>query len=367
MGIINFKNYISEKLGVAEASLFYIDQVFNKTWYNFLEFYQDEEDKLYEEDIRIPYSEIKPYITNTLDYVMFPVTGIDLHLNFKKSNQIEFEKRYRYIFKSKKIKFSVTGFATNFGHRNWTGYSKATNPVKKLSDHGIIINCGISIDISPSFNVNSNEDKKKMITDIKETIWHELNHLYEYYHRFIHQSGVVTSRAPNIAITLSDENKWGIPKDIYDEWLYNFSYYLYASEPHELNAQVQEVAFFVTEHGFDSVYKTHAWKVANYMEKFSADKFINHMKDFITDFAEKRMEKDGKTDYVGAEDRVFQRLKNMWVSRYEKYTNEHKERPIMPIDTLKKMTYEQFIRYFEKRLNQSGTYLKKKIGKLSSL
>lgn len=365
MRISNFKNYILERIGVADSTLFYTGPIFNKTWYRFLEFHQDTNDKKLEEDIKISYPELKPFITDSKEYTLFPVTEIALHLNFKRLNQVEFVKKYKYIYAKRKAKYIVGGYATNFGPRSWAGFSKTTPPVRRSTEHGILIAVEIVIDVSPEFDISN--DRKKLIADVKETIWHELNHLYEYYNRYLNQSGTIFSRSPNISITMADENKWGIPKDIYDYWLYNFSFYLYASEPQELNAQVQEAAYQVYEHGFEIIEDTNAWKMADRMEKFKSDVFIENIKNFILDFGEKRIAEKGKLDYAGNEDKIIQKIKNMWTARYEKHLKDNMEDPIIPLENIKKMTYVQFIKYFEKRINRSGTYLKRKLGKLSDL
>jgi hypothetical protein len=370
MGINNFK--ILEKVGVADSTTFYVDPIFNKTWNEFLKFYQSDENKI-SKDFPITYSEIKPNldlrnIADRMMYAKFPVVGIELNLVFRKMTEDNFYKKYKYSISSwkkngKTLTYTVGGFAVNFGHRNWSGYSRLAPPVKQAADHGVILNCGISVDLAPNFNLGLY--KNKIQDQIEETIWHELNHLYEYYNRVLVKSGTIVSRGPSTAITEADANKWGIPKDIYNFWIHNFVYYLYTSEQHELNAQVQEVAFWVKKYGFDKIQKTTAWGIANRMEKFDASIFLKGLdREIDTYISSKSIETTALRSNGLLSHPIKERLKNMWIQQYEKMLKKYNENPTVPLQTLKKMKCDEFTFYFQKRINKSGTYLKKKISKL---
>lgn len=373
MGINNFKNFeLNEKAGVAESTTFYVEPIFNKTWSEFLDFYQGD-DKKSSRDLTINYNEIRPNLdlrsaSDRITYGQFPVVGVELNLVFKKLTMEEFGKSYRYsLAKLKKsgktLTYAVGGFAVNFGHKNWSGYSRLAPPVKQVADHGIVLNLGVSIDLAPNFNIGLY--RNKIQDQIEEVIWHELNHLYEYYNRVLVQSGKITSRGPSHAITAADVNKWGIPKDIYDNWLHGFTYYLYCSEPHELNAQVQEASFWVMKYGFSKIQKTSAWKMADRMQKFSAETFLKGLDEEIEKYV------SGKDEVTTAlrpggvlSHPLKERLKNMWIQQYEKSLKTYNETPSIPLEALMKMKCDEFIGYFQKRINKSGDYLKKKLSKL---
>lgn len=368
MGINNFKNFrLDEKVGVAETTIFYTEPIFNNAWNEFLEFYQSDEKKL-EEDINITYSTLKPYITDRITYSQFPVVGINLNILYIKMNMDEWNKKYKHSIarvkkQGKVLTHLVGGYATNFGHRNWSGYSRMTNPVKEVSDHGLILHLGVSVDLSPNFNIGIY--KNKIQDEIEETIWHELNHLYEYYNRVLIGVGRIENRGPAASITSADVNRWGIPRDIYDFWVQGITFYLYASEPHELNAQVQEAAFWVNKYGFSSLNKTSAWKMADRMQKFNAETFIKGLDEEIDKYIGTKPEETTVLRPSGVLSHPLrERLKNMWVQQYEKSLKHYGEEPTLPISAIKKMKCAEFAKYFEKRINDSGTYLKKKLGKL---
>ena len=368
MGINNFKKFqLNERVGVAEATLFYTEPIFNMVWNEFLEFYQSEDKKI-EDDHVITYSSLKPYITDRFAYSQFPVVGIDVNILFVKMTEQEFSKRYKYALNrdkklGKTLTHAVGGYASNFGHRNWSGYSRMTNPVKEVSDHGLILNCGVSVDLSPDFNIGLY--KNKIQDEIEETIWHELNHLYEYYNRVLIGSGRIETRGPAASITSADVNKWGIPRDIYDFWVYNFTFYLYASEPHELNAQVQEASFWVSKYGFTKLEKTTAWKIADRMQKFDSETFIKALDEEIDKYINSKSQETTAIRQSGVLSHPLrERLKNMWVQQYEKSLKNYSEEPTIALGAVKKMKCEDFVEYFQKRINKSGTYLKKKLSKL---
>ena len=253
MGILNFKEFsLNEKLGVADATLYYIDTVYNKVWEEFRKFHSSGEKEL-EKDLRIGYRSFYRKITDRETYSKFPVVGITLTLDFKKLTPEKFHKKYKSAA-SKKKKHVVGGWANRFGHKNWSGYSKIKEPIKQVTDHGIIVDLGIEVHVASDFNIGTYW--KKLTDDIYETIWHELNHSYEYYNRVKSGAGPIWARSPRLAVTYADCNKWNITKTIYDYWSGYFTYYLYASEPYELNAQVQEAGYFVSKYGIKSLYKT---------------------------------------------------------------------------------------------------------------
>lgn len=371
MGINNFKNFrLNEKAGVADATLFYTEPIFNTVWSEFLEFIQSDEKKM-EEDHNITYNSIKPHITDRMTYALFPVVGISVNVLFIKMTMDEFNKKYKNsIARQKKLGKTLThlvgGYATNFGHKNWSGYSRMTNPVRAVSDHGLILNCGVSVDLAPNFNIGIY--KNKIQDEIEETIWHELNHLYEYYNRVLVGSGRIATRGPAASITSADVNRWGIPRDVYDFWVHNFTFFLYASEPHELNAQVQEAAFWVSKYGFSRLNKTGAWKMADRMQKFNAEDFIKGLDEEIDRYIGTKPEETTVLRPGGVLSHPLrERLKNMWVQQYVKSLNLYTEEPTIPLTAVKKMKCAEFTKYFQKRINDSGTYLKKKLSKLYTI
>jgi hypothetical protein len=351
MGIFNFKDFsVNERLGVAEPTLFYIETIFNHTM-NYLKDFIKSEDNELDESITIPYRRFYRNIKDRNLYSKFPVVGISLNLKFDKLSPYRFNKRYKIDENdTKRSKHAVSGWASRFGHINWTGYSKITNPIKKATDHGIIIDIGINITISKNYKLEG-INLKKISDDINETIWHELNHSYEYYNRLIRGRGPIYKRSPRLAITNTDINSWKISKKIYDFWNNNFIYYLYVSEKHEMNAQVQEAAYHVSKYGINSLYNTNAWEYAKYMESFDPDDFIYQLEEIIM--------LEGK-DIQKTKDS----LKKMWLFQYRKYVEEEKEDHSINDRMIEHIDFNQFVYLMGRRLNRCGKKLKNKLVKL---
>jgi len=349
MGIFNFNQFskINEKVGIAEATILYTDVVFDKVWNTFREFHTSGEGFL-EEKIEIPYREFYKKIKDRDLYSKFPVVDILLFVNFTKLPTDTFNGKYTSAASNRK-KHVVGGWSSRFGHKNWEGYSTIKQPIKTITDHGISVSIGVDVIVSKDFNIGTYW--KKLVDDINECIWHELNHSYEYYQRLISGNGPLWKRSPRLAVTFADDNRWRISSKIHKYWSNNFTYYLYSSEPYELNAQVQEAGYFVKRYGIDSLKDTSAWQYATSMENFNADEFIKGLEEVIRD--------DGKDVKSTKEN-----LKKMWLGEYRKFLKENDEDPTINDKLVERLDCEGFVKLMAKRLNKAGRKLKIKLGKL---
>ena len=350
MYILNFKEFfINEKVGVAEATLFYSDAIFEQVWSIFREFNESGE-KNFEETLDIPYSDFSKKIKDRELYSKFPVVGVSVNVIFTKISLDSFTNKFQSNIEDRK-KYTVGGWSSGFGHKNWSGYSKIKDPIKSVTDHGISISLGLDIIITNDLNIGTYW--KKLVDDINETIWHELNHSYEWYQRLIGGKGPIYKRYPGISITLADHNRWKITKSIYEYWSNNFINYIYLSEQHEMNAQVQESGYLVSRYGFDAVKKSSAWRYAEEMSNFNANKFITDLEQVIAE--------DGKDIKTTKEN-----LKKMWLGEYRRHLLLFKEEPTISDKMVEHLSCDKFIKVIEIRLNRSGRYLLKKLGKLSA-
>lgn len=349
MGIFNFNNFsiLNEKAGVAEATLFYIDPIFNKTWEEFRSFLSSGEKK-YSDILTLNYRSFNKKITDNKIYSEFPVVSISLSLEFKKLSNTLFNKKYNKLGKPTR-KHTIGGYSTRFGNKNWTGYSKSTTPVKSVTDHGIIIEIGVDIDVREDFNIGS--FWKKTTDDIHETIWHELNHSYEHYKRFISGVGPIWKRAPRLAMTHASINKWNLSKHIYDFWTDKFILYLYTSESQEINAQVQETAYYIKKYGMKSLVKTKGWETANLMIDFNAVEFINQLEEVIL---------EDNNDI----EQMKKSLKDMWIAQYRNFIKDSKEDHSIDDKLMERLDFKSFVELMGKKINRGGNKLKKKLIKL---
>ena len=361
MGIFNFKDFINEKLGISESSLIFADFLESRVYHTFVEFLNSSEKNLDKTDI-VKYTLLKNYIKDKALYADFPVVKFELVLEFKKITSKAFDKAFG---KGRKFPVAVGGSASGFGNKNWGGYSKIVNPIKKVSDIGIVVQMGIEVYIDENlFDINNSEHSKRLRDQIGSVIYHELNHTYEHFKRTTRPAKKGEYRKPlydrsfNTALTYADANTWKFPTSIWNKWSRDFLYYIYVSESHELNANVQQVYYHIKKYPKDDINDNQIYKDSVIMTNFDSQIFYNELLHEISEY----YKFENKEDI----ERVANRLKDMWVSTYSKQLTSQKATPIIPLNTFKKMTCLDFVEYWGNKFNKNGKYLKKKIGKIKN-
>lgn len=362
---------IYEKQGIADATLFYTDCIYERIM-NELDNFLASDDLKYDKIITIPYRRFRSEITNKDLYIFFPITELTIHLVFNKMTHEKFLKTYKYILKhgdnkhffdknendeiNKEInkKFFVGGYAMGFGNKNWTKYSRITNPIRLRDDHGIAVYTGYSIDIdNESYDLNNEYEYNLLERDIKGTIVHELNHSYESYYRiFSKQPGSARDKSLSVDITFADENKWNFNKDIFKYWSLRFAYLTYIGETHEMNANIQEVGFYMKEYGVDILKTCNNYLFYQRMRSFKAEEFIKSFSEYI---------KTKGGTYAKDPELVIERLKKMWVAVYKDNIEKSKNKPVISISTLENMSLIEFLKYWEVIFNKRGDYVIKKM------
>jgi hypothetical protein len=366
MGIFNFKKFLlNEAHGLSKSSIMFADVLQKKTYYKFLEFIESSESAL-DEKVEIKYRDLARFIDKNL-YPDFPVVGFELILEFKKMNTSRFKGLYDYS-----NHFAIGGYASGFGNKNWKNYSKIVKPARKIADVGLIIQLSVGIDIDKiKFDINNSENKQELIDGINSTLYHELNHCYEHYKRTIKASKRGEYRKPiydrsfNTALTYAENNKWRFPKEIWHKWTSDFLKYIYFSERQEMNANIQGINYFIDKYPTKDLTEFEIYKIVIKMKYFSADEFYNSLIKTISHYNFKDTDNALLVD-CESEHEIADRLKDMWVSVYEKELNDQKGKSIIPINTFKKMSCKQFVDYWGKKFNENGRYLIGKIGKIKT-
>ncbi len=365
MRIFDFKNFIvNERLGLSESSTMFREIIYKTVYSKFTEFFKST-DKSISETLVINYRKLRPQITNLNLYSDFPVVGFEVDVEFKKITS----SRFTSLYGDREI--TVGGSSSGFGHKNWKNYSKIVKPVKKVSDVGLIIHIGIDIDIDKTyFDMSNPEHNEELIDGINSTLFHELNHSYEHYKRTMRAPkrgeyrGAIYDRSFNTALTYAENNKWKFPKEIWKKWSNDFLHYIYISEGQELNANVQEMYYFIQKYPDRELESFSIWTNADEMDKFDSDRFYQELKQVINErYNWSDLGNFLLVDCKSADD-VVDRLKDMWVSVYESEIKGQKGSPIIPLNTLRNMSGKQFIDYWGKKFNENGKYLKKKIGNI---
>ena len=360
MWIFNFNQFIVEKLGVSEPSIQFVDILEEKCLSDFSEFLESGL-KIYDSTKRkeiekIPYSKLRPYIKDKNLYKDFPVVEFELVYLFRKFTDSEFSKKYP--ISPKKTTMTCGGWAPTFGNKNWKWYSKIVDPVKKITDKGLIVQIGVEININKEkFDIEDPETNDELKDNIGSTFWHELNHVFEHYQRTIKKTDDykdIWARSFKTTLTYANENKYKFPKNIWKLWSDEFLYFIYKSELFELRSNVQEIGFFFKRHPNKDIKDFQIYKDAVKMENFDPYNFYHKLLKEISKYE----------PYKGDEKIVAENLKKMWVSVYKTQLESQKAKPIIPITTLENMDCLEFLRYWGKTIRENGTYIKKKIYKL---
>jgi hypothetical protein len=361
MGIFNFKDFINEKLGISESSLVFADFLEGRLYHTFLEFLNSSEKSLDKTDV-VKYTLLKNHITDKSLYADFPIVNFELVLEFKKLKNNAFEKLFG---KDARLPVAVGGSASGFGNKNWRGYSKIVNPIKKVSNIGIVVQLGIEVYINEDlFDINNKTHSKRLRDQIGSVVYHELNHSYEHFKRTTRPAKKGEYRKPlydrsfNTALTYADVNSLKFPISIWNKWSKDFLYYIYVSESHELNANVQQFYYDIKKYPKDDTNDNQIYQDSIIMSNFDSGAFYDQLLQEISNYY----------NFENMEDieRVADRLKDMWVSNYSKQLKSQKSTPIIPLNTFIKMSCLDFVEYWGKKFNKNGKYLRVKIGKIKN-
>ncbi len=345
MRLKSFSNFVFEKLGVSESSLMFSNTLYKRVKSLFVEFFNSGEDQLQKLEV-INYRTLRPLIYDKELWSQFPVVQFEVQIDFNKLDKKEFEKRYG----KNEIEIKTGGFASFFGNRNWSGYSRIIDPIKQITDDSVVIYLGVSIDLGPDFDFKNSEHKQVLDDDINSTIYHELNHCFEHYNRVKKKSQIIRPESKSFNTTLTYiENIWKFPKEIWKFWL-KFAYHLYVSEFHETRANVQEIYYYIKKYPTKDLNEFRIYKIATEMQNFSADEYYNSLLSKISEHEPyKSIEKD-----------VAERIKEMWVKTYKKECEFQRSQPVISYDTLNKMNCIEFLKYWQKRINKQGEIIKRK-------
>lgn len=190
----------------------------------------------------------------------------------------------------------------------------------------------------------------ELLYDLRDTITHELNHVYESYKRW-ERTGKGTTNLVKTYAGTKNVNTPGVIFEVYTEFL-NFLYY---SEPWEINANVQEAFSKSVRMSFDDFKKTRQWKTATDMENYSAQELF----DKLVETAESR---DPETVNYH-----IRNLHKFYIKQYKKYDKAFKEAEEIKDKVYKTKNLQDLFKMYEKRINSAGKKLKKNYMRLYSI
>lgn len=348
--INSFDNYkVNETLGIVESTLFYVDLIKSEVQLEILDFIgtSPEIGEIEETKITIPYSDIRRYITDTSLYLDFPVSEIVIELTMIKKSTENVKSRNIDTKEKKQIPFKVGGYASPFATGRENAATRIKDPIRVSMEHNVSLHMGIDFEYSSIFK----KDKHDKTLDIKieSVILHELNHLYEYYQRKIKGN-------PPIELTTTwtsiGSNRNRRPKVIWEYWQTYFTEYVYAAEPHEVRATIQEAKAFVDKLDFNAFKKTNIWKTAKAMENYDYASFKNDINKIITKH---------NPEYV---DKIIDVLVQDFIREYKRLSAEYKEENFVKASTLEKMSTDEFLEFWQNKIKKAGSTIIRKMIRL---
>ena len=260
---------LSEELGVARATIPFVNLVYSVLEPKVDDFIKGTDKKM-SEDIVINFKDFKYiYRESVDDFLEFPVEEIIIKFTMDKLRRDKFE-----------FKYSSGGGAHQIDFKKEDGsYLKKPNPnlPKYLLDE-------VNKTIVAKFDFNGyvNQDfeyemKDELYFDLRDTIMHEFNHIYEFYNKNLNNAGLVDT-----TLSYAGSKNYNVPKQIFNVWS-TFLYFVYYSEPYEMRAMSQEAYSKRLRMTFDEFKETKYWKAAKMMENFDANKLFDTLMERINE------------------------------------------------------------------------------------
>mgnify|MGYP001488410991 CR=1 FL=1 len=342
-----FTEYITERLGVVESTLPYIEVlsnfIFNKT-IEFHKMYSDSDDKKIIKEYHKRFKKTD-FNVDANSWKDFPVDFIEVISTYSK----RYDGRYMTDPKGKFVSSKVGGACYAFAEGN---EKEASKVIKVGKDRSLKLKFDMSCAIWKSFD---EKDYDYLLAKIKSVISHELNHAYENWKR---KKNKATPLSYTMTTASYMKNKMNFDKSVWNFWLNNFLDLIYQIEPHELNAHSQEVAEFIKDSGNN---------LESYKEKFpNSYSNIQNMLNFNADDFIKKLSTKIKRAYQGEVDvqYVQNTLKKLFIDQVQIVLKDFKnETSRYNINALKKMSFEEFVSYFGKKFNEGGERLMKAVGR----
>jgi hypothetical protein len=339
---------LNESLGVNESSIAYVNLLYSIIEPKVIEMIavrENDTDEFFVESKEI----LKSFKGDMDTFYDFPIETIEVDLFFKVT---------------KKKPENGTTFATGGGAYPLTtddsGASQIKEPneslpisVLKQVDKTIRAKFDFEVFINQEFN---DSEIDELLYDLRDTITHELNHMYEFYNRILNTGSSEFSLAKSFA----GGKNVNTPKEIFKVYS-KFLDYLYYSEPWEINANVQEAYSKVIRMSWEDFKKTKQYQVAEKLEKFSADEMFNELYNVT-------MERSPEA--------VLFHIKNLhkfYLKQYLKYLSDENagrlqdEAKMIEDDVFKTKNILELFKKFEKRINNAGRKLKRNYARLMSI
>jgi len=329
---------INEDLGVARAGLAYTNLFYSKIEPIVKEFLKTKRSQ--EITLKVTPQEMSYIYQSSMDdYIDLPIESMTILVKMRS-----------FPRKKSDLPFSTGGAAESI-QKEYKRSSFLKEPSFELPkyvleeiDQVVVGKMEIEVNIMSSYDDSMEED---LLFDLRDTITHECNHIYEFYKRA--ESG---AKQINVSLSYAGGKNFNIKREIFEVWQ-DFLNYVYNSEPYEINAKVQEAYSLRSRMSLDDFMKSNYWKNANTLKSFDADIFFGNLLATIDKYS------PGKTLSI------VNNLYKWFLTDYFKWMKFHNEKPQRFIENSKHL-YD-LIKKFEPRIKKAGETLRRRYSKLYSI
>ena len=332
------KKIIKEDLGVSRASLSYANLIYQTLEPKAKEFMDSRKES--QEKIILNLKDISGVYQSSMDdYIELPVEKIEINFVCTK------------IPKNKKnIKFTSGGGFESIDKKSFGG-SYLKDPSLELPKYileevtrTLVAKFNFNFKLSSDF---SDELKDKALYDLRDTVVHECNHLFESYRRA--ESG---AKQFNVSLSWVGGKNYNVNREIFKIWQ-EFLDMIYYSEPYEINAKSQEAVSRTSIMPFEEFKKTKYWLDSVTMKSFNSEIYIDKLLSKIQEInPEKTMS-------------ILNNLYKWFITDYYKWMKVHGESPAAYIE--KTTGLFDLVKKFERRINKAGDKLQRNYMRLYTL
>ena len=339
---------LNEVKGVSETSIAYVNFLYGLIEPRVIEMLAGMENDL--DEFYVDINEILKNLKGNKEvFLDLPVEEFEVDLKFKVSKKIP----------ENGLSFVTGGAAYMIESDEGSGsYMKEPSfeiPVRMLEELDKTIHAKLEFDIyvTPLFDDNQIDD---LLYDLRDTITHEMNHLYEFYKKW-ENTGVGKS---DLTKSFAGGRNVNTPKVIFRVYE-KFLNYMYYSEPWEINANIQEAYSKLLRMSWDEFKETKQYKIANEMENFSADGLFDELYNVT-------MEKSPEA--------VLYHIRNLhkfYLKQYLKFKKAENsdgiedEAKLLEDEVFTTKSILELFKKFEKRIQNAGKKLKRNYARLLTI
>ena len=250
-------------------------------------------------------------------------------------------------------KFKTSGICYEFAKPNREVDSRTKKSGLIIDKSGNSIDARLGVSAFFSSNFDKSFDYVSFRVELESTISHELNHLFESYNRVSKKLDIHADIDPHIGVVnVKNPNPELISAELFDKWI-EFTYLLYYSEPHEINAVSQESLSYISR-GIE-LDKIPGWEIQNKLNTFNKADYYDEML-VLADGDQSKVELL-KNDFA-------ERFRKLLVNQGRLFNNIYHTKH--DVDFILGSTFKSFIGKYSIIISKQGARLRKNILRLYS-